>query len=175
MRVFLFIVFIAATSLSLQGQAVDRTNFRAGINGGLVVGDFSEAYSFVLGLDIYHHWGVSKEIDLGVATGFSNAFGETQELSAGVGLGTFQNKFANVQFLPVAGSVRIYPTSGFKIGGDIGYAVGINEGNDGGLYYRPSIGIDMNGGTKEFNISYFVVNGDSANYSSVLAGFLILF
>lgn len=165
MRAFVFLFIIISTSLSLQAQRVDRTNFRAGIHGGLVVGDFSEAYSFVLGLDIYHHWGVSKALDLGIATGFSNAFGETQESSS----------FNNAQFLPVAGSLRIYPTSGFKIGGDVGYAVGIDKGNDGGFYYKPSIGIDMNGGTKEFNISYFAVNGDTTTYSSVLAGFLILF
>ncbi len=173
MRGLFFLVFIVTTSFCLNAQTVDRTNFRAGINAGLVVGDFSETYSFVLGLDIYHHWGVSKEFDLGIATGFSNAFGETQEISE---VGTSdENKFANLQFLPVAGSVRIYPTSGFKIGSDVGYALGINKGNDGGFYYRPSIGIDMNGGSKEFNISYFAVNGEAATYSAVLAGFLILF
>ena len=65
MRALIVLLFIVSTSLSLKAQAVDRTNFRAGINGGLVIGDFSEAYSFVLGVDIYHHWGVSKEIDKG--------------------------------------------------------------------------------------------------------------
>lgn len=172
MRVFIGILFMALTSVLLQAQPVDRTNFRAGLHGGIVSGDFSEAYSFVLGLDVYHHWGVSKALDLGIATGFSNAFGETQEFSQG-GL-TVENKFANAQFLPVAGSLRIYPTSGFKIGADIGYALGVNDGNEGGLYYRPSIGIDMNQGSKEFNISYFAVNGDTT-YASILAGFLILF
>ena len=173
MRVFSFLIIFVITSLTLQAQYVDRTNFRAGIHGGLVVGDFSEAYSFVLGLDIYHHWGVSKAIDVGIATGFSNAFGETQEFSD-VGV-SIENKFDNAQFLPVAGSFRLYPTRGFKIGGDVGYALGINKGNDGGFYYRPSIGIDMNGGTKEFNISYLAVNGETTTYASVLAGFLILF
>lgn len=168
MRIFIVLVIMVATSLSLQAQRVDRTNFRAGINGGLVVGDFSEAYSFTLGVDLYHHWGVSREIDLGIATGFSNAFGETQEA------GSIQAEFDNVQYVPLAGSVRIYPTSGFKFGADVGYALGVNSGNEGGFYYRPSIGIDMNGGTKEFNISYFAVNGD-ATFSTVLAGFLILF
>jgi len=165
MRVFVLLFFMVISSLSLQAQRVDRTNFRAGINAGMVIGDFSEAYSFALGLDVYHHWGVSREIDLGIATGFSNAFGETEG----------ENKFDNAQFIPVAGSLRIYPTSGFKIGGDVGYAVGIDTGNEGGFYYRPSIGIDMNGGTQEFNISYFAVSGDDATYASVLAGFLILF
>ncbi|GAB5472127.1 MAG: hypothetical protein Mars2KO_02260 [Maribacter sp.] len=168
MRIFIVLVLLVTTSLSLQAQRVDRTNFRAGINGGLVVGDFSEAYSFTLGVDLYHHWGVSREIDLGIATGFSNAFGETQEV------GSIQAKFDNVQYVPLAGSVRIYPTSGFKFGADVGYALGVNSGNEGGFYYRPSLGIDMNGGTKEFHISYFAVNGD-ATFSSVLAGFLILF
>lgn len=173
MRIFLFLCILISTSISLQAQAVDRTNFRAGLHGGVVVGDFSEAYSFILGVDVYHHWGVSKALDLGVTTGFTNAFGETQEFSD-LGI-VIENKFANAQYLPVAGSVRIYPAKGFKLGGDVGYAIGINSGNDGGLYYRPSIGIDMNGGTKEFNISYFAVNGDGAAYASVLAGFLILF
>ena len=172
MRVFLFVIIFVITSLSLQAQYVDRTNFRAGIHGGVVVGDFSEAYSFVLGLDIYHHWGVSKMIDVGIGTGFTNAFGETPASDLGVPI---ENKFDNAQFLPVAGSLRIYPTRGFKIGGDIGYALGINKGNDGGFYYKPSIGIDMSGGTKEFNISYFAVNGETTTYASVLAGFLILF
>jgi len=159
-------------ALQAQQRYVDRTSFRAGINGGLIVGDFSEAYSFALGLDIYHHWGVSKALDIGVATGFFNAFGESENISAaGV---TIATEFDNIQFLPVAASFRIYPTSGFKFGGDIGYAIGINEGNQGGLYYRPSLGIDLRNGSSEFNISYFVVN-DDVTFSSVLLGYLILF
>lgn len=158
-------------NLALHAQ-VDRTNFRAGVNAGLVVGDFSEAYSLTLGVDIYQHWGVSREVDLGIATGFVNAFGETESVSSG-GV-TLETEFANAQFIPIAGSLRIYPASGFKLGGDIGYAVGINDGNQGGFYYRPSIGFDMNGGSTEFNISYFAVN-DEATFSAALLGFLFLF
>jgi hypothetical protein len=47
------------TVFTVQAQRnVDRTNFRAGLTGGIVVGDFSESYSFGLGVDAYHHWGV---------------------------------------------------------------------------------------------------------------------
>ena len=173
MRVFIILVFIITFSFSLTAQPVDRTNFRAGLHGGVVTGDFSEAYSFVLGVDVLHHWGVSKTLDLGIATGFSNAFGETQEFSDA--LVSFETKFENWQTIPVAGSIRIYPAKGFKLGGDVGYAVGLNSGNEGGFYYRPSIGFDLKGGTTEFNVSYYSVNGDSATYASVLAGFLILF
>lgn len=163
------------TAFALQAQRnVDRTNFRAGLNGGLVLGDFSEAYSFGLGVDIYHHWGVSKVLDIGVTTGFFNAFGEDQTTTAN-GL-TVQTEFGNWQYLPVGASLRIYPGKnvGFKFGGDIGYALGINDGNEGAWYYRPSMGIDLGGGTSELNISYLAVNDDVA-FSSVLLGYLFLF
>lgn len=173
MRVSLFILFITLSSLqTLNAQYVDRTNFRAGVNGGLVQGDFSESYSLVLGVDIYNHWGISKTVDLGLATGFSNAFGEKQSITQG---GTFtETTFDNIQFIPLAGSVRFFLARGFKIGGDVGYGLGINEGNDGGLYYRPVLGIEMNGGSSEFNVSYSSLNGENT-LSSILAGFLILF
>ncbi len=172
MRLVHFIIIFGFFTFSTQAQNVDRSNFRGGLNAGMVIGDFSEAYSLVLGVDLYQHWGVSKTLDLGVTTGFLNAFGEKKELTSG-GI-TLETQFDNIQIIPVAGSVRIYPTAGFKIGGDVGYAIGINEGNEGGLYYRPSLGIDINGGVTELNISYLAVHGD-ATFSNVLFGVLFLF
>lgn len=173
MRVPLFALCITFISLqTLNAQYVDRTNFRAGVNAGLVQGDFSESYSLVLGVDIYNHWGLSKTLDLGLATGFSNAFGEKQTITQG---GTFtETTFDNIQFIPLAGSVRVFLTRGLKIGGDVGYGLGINKGNDGGLYYRPVLGVEMNGGSSEFNVSYSALNGETT-LSSILAGFLFLF
>lgn len=171
-NIITFLLIFTVYALQAQQRYVDRTSFRVGVNGGLVVGDFSEAYNFGLGLDIYHHWGVTKALDIGVATGFFNAFGESQNISAGgVAITT---EFDNIQFLPVGASLRIYPTSGFKLGGDIGYAVGINKGNEGALYFRPSLGIDLRNGSSELNISYFAVN-DDVTFSAVLLSYLILF
>ncbi|MFD0797078.1 hypothetical protein ACFQZJ_06375 [Maribacter chungangensis] len=172
MKVTQFIIVLTFFGFTANSQYVDRTSFRAGLNAGIVTGDFSEAYSLVLGLDLYQHWGISKTIDLGITTGFSNAFGEKQEISAGGAL--IETKFDNIQFIPVAGSVRFYPTTGVKFGGDVGYAIGVNEGNEGGFYYRPSLGIDLNNGTTELNVSYLAVNGDIP-YNSVLFGLLFLF
>lgn len=172
MRYLIICLIIICVNFNAQAQQVDRTSFRAGLNGGMVIGDFSEAYSLVLGVDLYQHWGLSKEVDLGVTTGFLNAFGEKEEISAGGIIA--ETEFDNVQFVPLGASVRIYPSSGFKIGGDVGYALGINEGNDGGFYYRPSLGVDINGGVTELNISYLAVDGD-VTYSNVLFGLLFLF
>jgi hypothetical protein len=165
-------VFFSVFVLQAQ-RNVDRTNFRAGVNGGVVIGDISELYSFGLGLDVYHHWGVSKVLDIGLTTGFFNAFGEKETSTEGA---ITETEFDNVQYIPLGASLRVYPGKnvGFKFGGDIGYAIGINEGNEGALYYRPSLGIDMRGGTSEFNISYFAVN-DDVTFSSILLGYLFLF
>jgi len=62
----------------------------------------------------------------------------------------------------------------FKIGADVGYGIGLNAGNTGGFYYRPSIGVDVSGGSTELNLSYFAVK-DETTFSAVLLGFLFLF
>lgn len=172
MKSLVTILFLVGIGFYGTSQYVDRTNFRAGLVGGIVVGDYSEAYSLNLGLDIYQHWGVSREIDLGITTGFMNAFGEKQTVSSGAI--SVETEFDNIQFIPAGASVRIYPTAGFKFGGDAGYAIGINQGNKGGFYYRPSIGIDLSQGSSELNISYMAVN-DDVTFGSVLLGYLFLF
>ena len=175
MKKYVITLVLIFSAIAVNAQRnVDRTNFRAGVNGGLVLGDFSDAYSLNLGLDLYHHWGVAKALDIGVTTGFFNAFGEKETVTAG-GI-VVETEFDNIQFLPVGASFRVYPGKnvGFKFGGDIGYAVGLNEGNDGAVYFRPSLGIDLRQGTSELNVSYFAVN-DDLTFSSVLLGYLILF
>ncbi len=171
---FLFLILIF-TAFALQAQRnVDRTNFRAGINGGFVLGDFSEAYSFGLGIDVTHHWGVSKMLDVGVASGFFNAFGSEETITGDAIF--IETEFSNLQYLPLGASFRVYPGKnvGFKFGGDVGYAVGINEGNEGALYYRPTLGIDLRDGSNEFNVSYMVVNHD-VQFSTVMLSYLFLF
>ncbi len=174
MKKNVFILIFTFVTLAVSAQRnVDRTNFRAGLNAGFIVGDFSEAYTFGLGVDMYHHWGVSKALDVGVTAGFFNAFGEEQNI---VNSSSVSTGFSNLQFLPVGASLRVYPGKnvGFKFGSDFGYAVGINSGNEGALYYRPSVGIDLRNGTNEFNVSYFVVN-DQVTFSSVVIEYLFLF
>lgn len=172
-RTVIMLLFVCA-AISLNAQRnVDRTNFRAGVNGGLILGDFSEAYHFGLGLDISHHWGVSKMLDVGLTAGFHNSFGSKESVEID---GFTETEFANIQYIPVGASLRIYPGKnvGFKFGADVGYALGINEGNEGALYYRPTLGIDVKDGISEVNISYFVVN-DDVSFSAILLGYLFLF
>ncbi|WP_136467920.1 hypothetical protein [Flagellimonas onchidii] len=163
-------IFLILMTFVTQAQ-VDRSNFKAGLNAGIPVGDAADVSSFSIGFDANYHWGVSELLDVGLATGFINAFGDTQEAS--VGNITVQSEFEDFQFVPLAASVRIYPTYHFKFGGDAGYAVGISEGMDGGLYYRPSVGYNITGNT-ELNVSYMVVE-DNISFSIATIGILFLF
>ena len=100
-------------------------------------GDAGDVSGFSIGVDFTYLWSVSDQFDAGVAAGFSNAFGK--EIETGIG----SVKIDDVQFLPIAAAGRIHLTEEFSAGADLGYAVGINEGNDGGFYYRPMVGYSL--------------------------------
>ena len=166
-----FLTTLTLVMLIFSAKAQDRSSFKAGFNAGLPVGDAADVSSFSVGLDLAYHWGVSELLDAGFASGFINAFGETRTFSGG-GV-TVETKFEDFQFLPLATSVRIYPTYEFKLGADVGYAVGINEGNEGGFYLRPLIGYNITGNT-ELNVSYVNISNDGS-FSIATLGILFLF
>ncbi|SDQ93225.1 hypothetical protein [Flagellimonas zhangzhouensis] len=169
-QILLAVVAIMALGFVATAQQVDRSSFKAGVFAGIPVGDYSDFSSFGLGLDLAHHWSVSELFDLGLASGYIHAFGESDTVAGG----TIGYSFEDIQFIPVAGAIRMYPTYQFKLGADIGYAVGVNEENDGGFYLRPSIGYNITGNT-ELNASYITISNNGASFSMVALGLLFLF
>ncbi|WP_435625188.1 outer membrane beta-barrel protein [Flagellimonas sp.] len=167
-------IFLLLVILTAQAQ-VDRSSFKAGLLAGIPVGEStSRASSFAIGLDANYHWGVSKLLDVGLASGFINAFGDT-ETSSTIGGGEITTSFEDFQFIPAAASVRIYPTYEFKFGADVGYAFGASEETNGGFYYRPVVGYNITGNT-EINVSYMAITDDTNfTFSMVMAGVLFLF
>lgn len=172
-KTILFTVLaLTAICFSSTAQYVDRSNTKVGVLAGIPVGDLSDYSKFSLGLDVAFHWGVSELIDVGVATGFINAFGETE--SVDIGDVTVEAEFDNYQVIPAAAAIRLYPTYDFKLGADVGYAIGINEGNDGGFYVRPVVGYNITGNT-ELNVSYISISNNGVNNSIAALGLLFLF
>lgn len=167
----LAILVMVAISYSSHAQHVDRTSFKAGVHVGVPIGDISDFSNFELGLDLGYHWSVSEMVDVGLATGFMNAFGNTS--TEDIGPVAVEVDFPDIQYIPVAAALRLYPTYDFKLGADVGYAVGVNEGNDGGFYVSPMIGYNINGNT-ELNVSYTTIS-DDYDYSMVALGLLFLF
>ena len=158
------VLFIALLISGLAVQA--QEGFNLGINFGLPTGDASDISSFSLGIDANHLWSVADSFDAGVATGFTNAFGKTQEI---VG---FDVEFDDVQFLPLAAAGRFHASDRFRVGADLGYAIGLNDGNDGGFYYRPLVAYGITEKI-EANFSYTGISLDGGTWSTLVLGFMV--
>ncbi|SHI44407.1 hypothetical protein SAMN04487911_10285 [Arenibacter nanhaiticus] len=165
MRKVLLIAVLALFGFSVNAQE----GFKIGVLAGLPVGDAADFSSFNLGLDVVYHWGVSDSFGLGVATGFTNTFGK--EMTFNDGGSSIAIDAEDVQFLPIAASGRVMVTEELSLGADLGYAVGINEFNDGGFYYRPIIGYNV-GEKTELNFSYSGVSLDGGSWSTINLGVL---
>lgn len=133
MKKAIFAAFLFMAALSIQAQAGPSV----GVNVGLPTGDAGDVSSFSLGIDFTYLWNVSDKFDAGAAVGFSNAFGKEID----TGLGSFQ--IDDIQFLPIAAAGRVHLAEDFSAGVDLGYALGVNDGNDGGFYYRPMVGYSL--------------------------------
>ena len=160
--IFAFIFTFLGTTLSAQ------EGFKIGAQAGLPLGDYNDLVGVVIGADIGYMWAPNKIFDLGMKAGIIHGFAErfTSE--------TVTVKLPSIQFAPLAASVRIWPSRSFSIGGDIGQAFGLNEGNDGGLYYRPQIGFQT-GAQSELNISYTAIQNGDDTWSTVTVGFVYTF
>ncbi len=123
---FAALFVMGVTSMNAQGQ------FRAGVSGGLPIGNAGDFSTFAIAIDLGYLFEISDKFDAGVTTGYSHSFGENVDLGP---LGSFS--VDDVQFIPIAGSARFEVAPSFILGADLGYAVGINDGNDGGFYYSP--------------------------------------
>ncbi|NNE03272.1 MAG: hypothetical protein HKN52_08900 [Eudoraea sp.] len=139
-----------------------QEGIKLGIHGSFPFNDFSDAVVLSAGVDVGYMHALGEGVDAGIMTGFINGFPDTFDGAVDL---------PNVQFLPLAASVRIWPSNSLSFGGDVGQALGINEGNDGGLYYRPTIGY-LFGTNTEINFSYTGIKLDGATWSTVNVGVL---
>lgn len=145
-----------------------QKGMKLGIHGGLPLEEFREELSIVAGLDLGYRWGISEVVDLGIMTGFVNGFPEKYDREL------FSADLPNIQFVPLAGSIRVWTSNSFSFGADIGQAIGINDGNEGGLYYRPTMACLM-GAQTEVNFSYTGIELDDSTWSTLTLGVLYTF
>lgn len=125
---FLIIVTVFITgSVNAQGQ------FRAGLSGGIPIGDAGDLATFAIAVDLGYLFEISDTFDAGVATGYSHSFGDEITI-AGVTV-----QLDDVQFIPIAASGRFEVAPDFTVGADVGYAIelGSNGNSSGGFYYSP--------------------------------------
>ncbi len=160
------IILLVACCLTYFSVA-SQEGFKIGVQAGLPLGDYNDLVGVVIGADIGYMWAPNKLFDLGVKVGIIHGFAEKFRAE------TVSVELPSIQFVPVAASVRLWPSRSFSFGGDIGQAFGLNEGNEGGFYYRPQIGFQM-GPKSELNFSYTAINKDEGAWSAVISARLTL-
>ena len=159
-RVVLVIAFIL-----IGFSARTQEGLKVGGNVQLPVGDTDSFYSYGFALDVAYMLQVSESFDAGISFGFTNLFLKNEYKELG---------FYNAQFFPMAASGRFNIIDDFSIGMDLGYALGLDQGNEGGLYYRPILGYNaFNKG--QLNLSYSGISVKDANitFSTINFGILI--
>jgi len=154
--VVLFVIAVFGYTATAQGV------FKIGATAGVAVSDAGDVADWALGVDAYYMFEkVDAVINFGPTVGFRNFF-------------MSEDAFDDGQFLPVAAAARLKLFGILTGGADLGYAVGINDGNDGGFYYRPVVGIDI-ADTIELNVSFESISNDGVTWGNLNAGILFEF
>ncbi|UJH91482.1 hypothetical protein LZ575_01630 [Antarcticibacterium sp. 1MA-6-2] len=156
-KLILLVVLAVMGFTSSYGQG----NFRLGVNAGLPIGDAADLTTFQLGADVAYMLSLADVAAVGPMVGYSHFFGDSGEE------GDFEWEVDDVQFVPIAASGRFNLLS-LALGLDLGYAVGLNDGNDGGFYYRPQVGFNL--GPVGLIASYQGISMDGGSISSVNLG-----
>ena len=145
---FLIVLFFSGTFSSYS-----QADLKLGLNGGFPVGDKSSFTDFHWGLDAAYLFQQAGIFQVGPLLGYSSFVGDGDQ--------------SGVQFIPLAASGRVDLSIVF-LGVDLGYAIAATDGVNGGIYYRPKVGLGM----RLFNLiaSYSGINVDEGQYSSVNLG-----
>lgn len=144
----LFFVVALMALPTLQAQE----NFKFGGNIGIPVGD-ADIYDLNYGADAAYLFGVSDGFQVGPMIGYTG----------------YSVEDFNISFLPIAATGRYsLQDSAFFLGADLGYALGLEEGLDGGFYYRPKVGYNF--GLLGVIASYSGISVEGATFSSINLG-----
>ena len=159
MKKYIFLFLIITSSTALQAQSIlsrvneSNTWIKLGPNVALPMGDFGDATSLGLGLDLSVQFLETRSSGVGLKAGYINYFGK--------------NNLDNVGVLPLAVMYRYYPESkGYFAGIEVGYAFLSNLGNfDGGAFVRPQVGFH----TDDWNFFayYDYINSSADGVSSL--------
>ncbi|MFO8146542.1 MAG: hypothetical protein R6U03_04065 [Gillisia sp.] len=142
-------------------SALAQSGFTLGANIGMPVGDIEDYSDFKVGADIAYRYNVAPMVDVGGLLGYSRFFIDDVDSPFG------SIETTDVEFLPIAVSGRVNLALLF-LGADLGYAIGLDDGNDGGFYYRPLVGVKL--GPIGVIGSYSGVNVDGDNIGSINLG-----
>jgi len=129
MKKLFLAVFAVCAFVSVNAQ-----EFRAGISGGIPVGDAGDLTTFAIAVDLAYLFEVSDSFQAGPATGYGHAFGDSIDIP---GFGSID--VDDFQYIPIGATGRFAVSEDFTLGADLGYALGLGDGAEGGFYYAPRV------------------------------------
>ncbi len=154
----LFILWMALLSFGLT-QAQD-SGVKLGVNLGVPVGDASDFTSLSFGVDLGYMAPITERFKAGATVGYLMFTGKDFH---GIQIDDFS-------FLPIAASGQYSITNNLFVGADLGYAVGLApDGVDGGFYYQPKFGYQID--LFEVYLGYKGISHNGDNLSSINIGF----
>jgi len=145
----LFLLPILMLGLAMSAQT---TGFKAGVHVGFPVGDASNISSFNIGADVAYLWkDVAPKLSVGVASGYDHFIAKNVTVGGGtiniggqiIDLPRATIKVKDFGFVPIA-AVGQYDFNPKVFGSiDIGYAIATNSDFNGGFYFVPKVGMNI--------------------------------
>lgn len=160
-KVLLVATFVVAGFIGAYAQPAEGFNFGAGIRLGLPIGDFGDFSSFGVGGELQGEYGFSDMVSGVVTTGYTSFFGKKVDLP---GIGSF--KYDATGYIPILVGARVYPSTSFFIGAQIGYGILTGNGDSEGAFnYQPQIG--YNAENFQLALNYNGLSKDGTTFSHI--------
>tara|TARA_R110002012_G_scaffold180393_1_gene346182 strand:- start:2506 stop:3006 length:501 start_codon:yes stop_codon:yes gene_type:complete len=134
-----------------------------GLKSAFPISDFSRYSSLGIGAELMYLNSVSNQFLIGGSLGYTTYIIDDLKI-----LGqTIEGE--NISFLPINfKAMYLLQGSKFALGADLGYAVGVNDGNEGGLLYEPKL--IFNNNTLLLSVGYQGITNDGDKINSVQVG-----
>ncbi|WP_343330120.1 hypothetical protein [Polaribacter staleyi] len=162
MKKLMVVAFLAIMSVSSVNAQEGVLN--GGLNIGIPTGDANDFYGLTLGAELNYMFPVAEGFTLGPSVQYSHFFGKDIDVFGGESI-----EVSDASFLPISGAARFNVSEKFILGANLGYAIGLSDGLDGGFYYRPVVGYKI-GDTTQLNLSYSGITNDGIDVNNISLG-----
>ncbi|MFY0602735.1 MAG: hypothetical protein JXQ93_02215 [Flavobacteriaceae bacterium] len=144
-----------------------NAQYSIGASVGLPTGDAGDLTTLALGFDTNYIFESDHDVAFGISAGYLTFLGDQMTVA------NITISVDDVSFIPLAGLVRYQISDNFNIGTCLGYAIGINKGIHGGIYYKPTIGYSI-GEKISLNLFYSGISADDVTVSSFGMGIALV-
>ena len=166
-KLLLVATITVAGFIGAYAQPTEGFTFGAGVRLGLPIGDFSDVSSFGVGAELQGEFGFSDMVSGIVTTGYTSFFGKDVDIP---GLGTIE--YESTGYIPILVGARVYPSTNFFIGGQVGYGLITGNGDsEGGFNYQPQIGYNAEKFQLALNYNGLSINSTNLSHIGLTAIF----